>query len=135
MTYEDLKNYLGMKAEVQAINDEIDYWETYVITVKYEEKGGSSGHESNPTKQAVDHLIELRERLATKKDLLVQRTLEIEEWIDSLQDKEVSAIIRYHFIMGKTWRETTKKVYGYADWSLSQWKIRNHFGLTKLKDS
>lgn len=131
MTYTDLKNYLGMKAEVQAIVDEIKYWESFVMTIHYDEGGKSSNKVSNPTQQAVDKIMQLKERLNTKRDTLVQRTLEIEDWLDTLQDKELAAIIRHHFIGGKTWNETTRKVYGHAAWSLSQWRVRNFFGLDK----
>lgn len=135
MTYEDLKNYLGMKAEVHAVIEEIEYWETYVITVKYDRDGGSSNHESNPTKQATDNLIMLREKLRNKRNELVQRTLDIEEWLDTLPDKELVAVIRNHFILGKTWRETTKKVYGFAAWSTSQMKVRDYFKKEKKNET
>lgn len=131
MTYEDLKNYLGIKAEVRAVIEEIEYWETFVITVKYSQDGGSGNRISSPTQQASENLIELRDRLKVKMNNLVAKTFEIEKWLDTLTDKELVAIIRNHFILGKSWRETTKIVYGYGAWSVSQMKVRNYFNVGK----
>lgn len=127
MEYQDLKDYLGMKSEVQAILEEINYWQTFVLTVKYDSNGSKSGTPSDPTRKSALKLLELDEKLKKKRDKLVKKTLEIEEWLETLEDLVLVAVIRQHFILGKTWRETSKIVFEVEDPSISHKKVVRFF--------
>ena len=49
---------------------------------------------------------QLRTRLLEKKKMLLEEVVRIEQWIDEVDDSQVKAIIRYHYLLGYTWRQT-----------------------------
>ena len=53
---------------------------------------------------------------------------EIESWITELDNPEIESIVRWHYIIGYSWKDTTKEVFGYADAYLSRKKIFRYFG-------
>ena len=115
MTIETLNQYRIIKANILALQFEIESF--------YEPVASPNGHQSvgggksvpdvgNPTENAVNRILELKERLQEE-----QRTLEsmigmVNEWMEQITDLEIKAIIRWHYLIGKTWTETSDEVYG-----------------------
>ena len=53
---------------------------------------------------------------------------EIETWLTDLKNPEIESIVRWRYIIGYSWKETTKEVFGYSDPYLSRKKIYRYFG-------
>lgn len=71
--------------------------------------------------------IEIQRKLESKKEQLSRMTIEIDEWLMTINDPEIASIIRYHFILGLNWRETNVKVYGYPNYYRARKKIFRYF--------
>ena len=53
--------------------------------------------------------------------------LTIENWLQQC-DPELAAVIRYHYIIGYDWRQTSKAVYGKPSYHRARKKIFRYFG-------
>ena len=63
----------------------------------------------DPTASAFSRVEDLRQQKAH----LIHKQERIEQWVDSITDLTVSAIIQLHFLSGKTWKQTAVQLYGY----------------------
>ena len=54
--------------------------------------------------------------------------LTIENWLKQGDDPELAAVIRYHYIIGYDWRQTSKAVYGKPSYYRARKKIFRYFG-------
>lgn len=59
---------------------------------------------------------------------------EFEDDLANLSDIEIASIIRWHYILGLNWRETSKKVTGYNDYSYARKKIMRYLEKTEGQD-
>ena len=50
----------------------------------------------------------------------------IDAFINEVDDHHVAAIMRIHFVVGKTWRATCKEIYGYADPDICRDAVRRY---------
>ena len=46
---------------------------------------------------------------------LEEKLISIDAWVNSIEDPAMQAIIRFHFMLGYTWEETNRKLFGYGD--------------------
>jgi hypothetical protein len=53
----------------------------------------------------------MKEKLEAKKLQMEEERFRIEEWLDTVEDPEIRSIVRFHYLLGYTWAETSKKVY------------------------
>ena len=115
MQMEDLGRITGLRNEIKSIEEQIkdlEKWGT-IPSVKNPYDVLSSGSSvripGNPTEAWVNKMWELRTELLEKKKMLLEEVVRIERWIDEIEDSQVKAIIRYHYILGYTWRQTAIK--------------------------
>ena len=128
MTIELLEEYRGLVANAKAINMEIDTLYTPVSSPNGKQSLGSSGSgPSDPTRQAVNRIMTLQEKLANEEKRINSTLNEIENWLLTCPDYEIAAIIRYHYLLGQTWKQTTMKVYGYPDYHYCRKKVMRYF--------
>ena len=126
ITIEKLKQYAAMQAEKTQIEDQIDALYRSISSPRLGESLGST-EPGNPTERTAFRIIEEKERLEQLSIELWQMTKKIEEWLQSLDDHEVRAIVRAHYINGKTWRQTAREVYGWADQDTPRKRIKRFF--------
>lgn len=132
MTIETLEGYRGIAAGVEAIERELNTLYNPVSSPNGREMIGSfSGSPSDPTAHAALRIIALREQLDEERERMYATLEEIEEWLASCKDTEVVSIIRWHYLLRLTWKQTTMKVYGYPDYQYSRKKIMRYFGREK----
>lgn len=53
---------------------------------------------------------------------------EVEDWFTQLDDPEVAALLRWHYIIGYQWDEASKQVYGMSCSGRARKKISRYFG-------
>ena len=56
-------------------------------------------------------LKKLKETLSRKSDELLEMLNDVEEYMDSIDDGEIRALIRYRYIDGMSWRDVGKAVH------------------------
>ncbi len=111
MTIEDLEQYRGITAEIKALELEIE--------ALYDVRKSPAGHEGSgsptpgdPTGRAAMRIIELREQLLIQQERWSEAALKIEQWLQTVEDAEIRSIIRWRYILGLSWKQTGKRVYG-----------------------
>ena len=115
MTIERLNQYRWIISNIKAITSEIDsFYEPIASPNGHQAVGGGKSvmDVGDPTTNAVNRILELKEQLDREQRNLEGRIEEIHAWMELIMDLEVKAIIRRHFILGKTWMETSIETYG-----------------------
>lgn len=111
MTIDELREYRFIKAKIVAINAEIEasYHPVGSPVPKEVISGVSSVRPAgDPTKKAFDRLQTLQRQL----EQLQAEAERIEEWVDNISDRMISALIQTHYLAGYSWRQTARKIYG-----------------------
>ena len=117
MTIEELEQYRGIVADINALEQEINA----LYDVRRSPTSDGMGHGStpgDPTGRAAMRIIELREQLRAEQDRWSDAAMAIEQWLRGVEDSEIRSIIRWRYALGCSWKETAKHVYGakgYAD--------------------
>ena len=110
VTIDDLYSYRNLCREINAIQFQIN---DTALAVRSPSFGGMPHGTTpgDPTARAALKIIELEDDLKRKSNEMVDQAKQIEAWVDSTDNHEIRAIIRYHFLAGKTWRETSMAMY------------------------
>ena len=131
MTLKELEQYCGILAETEAIKAEIRQLYNPVKSPNGRTLAGSSTP-SSPTETNAMHIISLKDQLAIRMALLEKKRQDIEEWVSTIEDAEVAAIVRWRYIITPprgyryTWAQVNLKVYGYKDYQYSMKKLKRY---------
>ena len=127
ITLEDLRKYQSIKENLKAIQMELNALYYPVSSVPMTSDGSTrSSLPSSPTERAFFRIEAKKARLEAKQAELDDLMDRIEAFIDDVDDHHVAAIMRMHFICGKTWRATCKEIYGYADPDICRMAVRRY---------
>ena len=118
MTIKQLQDYYWQVKEIQAIQEQIkEIWNDPLVSHDHVSRGTGV---SDPTRAWSNRIDGLRDKLSDKKLQLESETQDVEAWVETIKDPKVSLIIRQHFLLGKTWKQTNKVVFGYASINASR---------------
>lgn len=132
ITLEDLENYYSMAANEQAIQNEIDaLYKTVVHSPNLDGMPHGSGT-SDPTAKAVEHKMELEEKLREKHGELVAKREEINDWLGNVEDDKIEAIVRLRYLQRHSWKYVAEHVYGYASDNTPQMAVTRYFNKLKV---
>ena len=84
---------------------------------------------SDPTASAVNKIMRLEERLYRLREQLADQLEEIEQWLETLDDHELRAIIRAHYLLGDSWARCTQRVMSYEFSDSAKHRVYRFFGL------
>ena len=112
MTIETLEQYRGLIAEIKAMTAEINALYDVRKSPNGREPTGTSSGPTAPTERAVARILELKEKQNAKRDEWERAVQEIETWLETVEDADVRSIVRWRFIMGYSWKRTSREVYG-----------------------
>ena len=126
MTIETLKQYAHLIGDINEIQREITAAYNPVSSPNGNEVIGAPGtHDGDPTARAAALVIQLKEALIANYTEMLDLRIQIEKWITTIHDPEISHIVRQHYIIGPTltgprhrawtWADTCEAVYGYRD--------------------
>ena len=119
MTIETLKQYRPMVMNIEALENEIQSYYVPISSPNGKESIGAGSVSArvpgNPTEEAFNRITDLKNILIERQREQQKTLYEIEQWIRSIDDIEIESIIRWHFLIGKTWAETNDKIFGYSD--------------------
>lgn len=128
MTLEELRQIRGLKRNAEILEEEIAaLYFPYTSPNAPKDGGQNPNRGSDPTARAFRRIEQRKERLERVMTEYRARAEAVEDWILTLQDLDLAAIIRAHFILGKTWRDTAKIVYGYASRQTPRMKVERYF--------
>lgn len=129
ITREDLEQYQHIKAEIRAIEDQIT--RIYLSSpAPREVTGGRSSVSApgNPTERKALEAEEKKRHLEERKRALELFQARIERFVDyDCQDPQVRAVIRCHYLNGRTWAQTSWICFRSNNKSTSQMVIRRYF--------
>lgn len=112
MTIEELQAYRYAAAEVEALQLQINQLYSPVRSPNLVSIGARGNTTSDPTLSSVLKADELYHQLEDKQEALRAQAIAIEGWLATVEDSKIRTAIRWHFLLGTTWRETARKVDG-----------------------
>ena len=129
ITREDLDNYQKIKTEIRAIEDQIT--RIYLSSpAPREVTGGRSSVTApgNPTERKALEAEEKKRKLEERQHALELFQARIERFVDyECEDPTVRAVIRCHYLNGRTWAQTSWICFRSANKSTSQMVINRYF--------
>ena len=112
ITIEDLRRYRAIVATIASIDAEIESaYSTVSSPTPSEVVAGRSS--VRPAGDPVGSALHRVESLRRKQAKLLEEKEAIEAFVDGCTDDMAQAIMRMHFLAGKSWRKTAVAVYGY----------------------
>lgn len=132
MTIEKLENYKGLVAEMHSLSESIDsLYDTYRSPQFCRNDGSHSNNVWSPVEDAVNRILKLKDIYDHKYSLAANLLLEVEAWLSTVDDPEIRSIVRFHYVLNKSWVQTSTEVYGYPSYYNSRKKIMRYFGREK----
>lgn len=110
MTIDDLKEYRYLAAEIEALQLQIAQLYSPVRSPNLVSIGARGNTTSDPTHSSVMLADELQRQLEEKQEVLRARAADIETWLNTVEDAKLRMAVRWHFLLGATWKETARKV-------------------------
>lgn len=133
MTIEKLENYRGLVAEMHSLSESINsLYDTYKSPQFCSDGGSHSSNVGSPTENAVNKILKLKQIYDHKYSEAADLLLEVEAWLSQeVQDPEIRSIVRFHYVLNKSWVQTSTEVYGFSSYYNSRKKIMRYFGREK----
>lgn len=131
MSIEKLEAYRGLTSEMKALSQQItSLYDTY-RSPQLMNNGGHSMSASSPTESAVAKILKLEETYRKKHEEAVDLLAEVENWLSQVEDAEIRSICRHHYILNKSWQQTSVIVNGYPSYYAARKKVMRYFGREK----
>lgn len=114
ITIEKLENYRGLVAEMHSLSESIDsLYDTYRSPQFCRNGGSHSSNVGSPVESAVEKILKLKDLYDHKYSEAANLLLEVEAWLSQVEDPEIRSIIRFHYILNRSWQQTSTEIYGY----------------------
>lgn len=114
MTIEKLENYRGLVAEMHSLSESINsLYDTYKSPQFCRNGGSHSNNVWSPVESAVEKILKLKDLYVHKYSEAANLLLEVEAWLSQVEDPEIRSIIRFHYILNRSWQQTSTEIYGY----------------------
>lgn len=131
MSVEKLEAYRGLTSEIKALSQQItSLYDTY-RSPQLVSNGSHSMSAGSPTESAVSKILKLEETYRKKYEEAVDLLGEVENWLSQVPDAEIRSICRHHYILNKSWQQTSTIVYGYPSYYNARKKVMRYFGREK----
>lgn len=131
MTIEKLEQYRGLTSEMKALSQQItSLYDTY-RSPQLMSNGSHSMSAGSPTENAVAKILKLKKTYQQKYDEAANLLLQVENWLSQVEDPEIRSIIRFHYILNRSWVQTSTEIYGFPSYYNSRKKIMRYFGREK----
>ena len=132
MTIEDLEELRYLNSEISAVQREIESMYNTYRSPAFEKIGSSPLSPGDPTAQAVSKVMQLQRKYNIMLTEMADRRDLVNAWLVSLDDGEIKSIIRWHYLCGKSWKQTSGLVYGGRSNERNAYRvIRRYFGKDK----
>ena len=131
MTIDELEELRYLNSEIQAVQREIEGMYNTYRSPAFEKIGSSPQHAGDPTADVVRKIIDLQAKYNQMLNEMADRRDRVNAWLIGLDD-EIKSIIRWHYLNGKNWKQTSGLVYGGRSNERNAYRvIRRYFGKDK----
>lgn len=114
MSIEKLEAYRCLTTEMKALSQQItSLYDTYRSPQLCSEGGSHSGNVGSPVENALNKILKLKQIYDHKYSEAAGLLLEVENWLSQVEDPEIRSIIRFHYILNRSWQQTSTEIYGY----------------------
>ena len=132
MTIEELEELRYLNSEIQAVQREIENMYNTYRSPAFEKIGQSPLSPGDPTAQAVSKVMQLQRKYNSMLTEMADRRDRVNAWLVELDDPEIRSIIRWHYLNGKSWKQTSGLVYGGRSNERNAYRvIRRYYGKDK----
>ena len=132
MTIEELEELRYLNSEIRAVQQEIEGMYNTYRSPSFEKIGQSPLSPGDPTAQAVSKVMQLQRKYNSMLTEMADRRDLVNAWLVSLDNGEIKSIIRWHYLCGKSWKQTSGLVYGDRSNERNAYRvIRRYFGKDK----
>lgn len=131
MTIEKLEQYRGLTSEMKALSQQITSLYDIYRSPQLMSNGSHSMSAGSPTENAVAKILKLEETYRRKYEESVDLLAEVENWLSQVEDAEIRSICRHHYILNKSWSQTSAIVYGFPSYYNSRKRVMRYFGREK----
>ena len=128
VSLKSLEQYRVLYTEIDAIDQQIKSLYNTYHSPSFQTVGSFTCGRRSPVEQALKKIYELEEIYSDKIKELRTQAKTIEEWITNLNDPFLKSCIRYHYMLGYSWKETSRKVYGYDNYYNARKVVYRYFG-------
>lgn len=130
MSIEKLEAYRGLTSEIKALSQQItSLYDTY-RSPQLMSNGSHSMSAGSPTENAVAKILKLEQTYRRKYEETVDLLAEVENWLSHVDDAEIRSICRHHYLLNKSWQQTSAILYGYPSYNARK-KVMRYFGREK----
>lgn len=131
MTVEKLEAYRGLTSEMKALTQQItSLYDTY-RSPQLMSNGSHSMSAGSPTENAVAKILKLEQTYRRKYEETVDLLAEVESWLSTVDDVEIRSICRHHYLLNKSWQQTSAIVFGYPSYYSARKRVMRYFGREK----
>lgn len=127
MTIDTLEQYRDIITEIKALNAIIEAMYDTRKSPNGREPTGHGSTPSAPTEQAVRNINALKTKRDSRRREWERAVQEIETWLETVEDADVRSIVRWRFIMGYSWKRTSREVYGADNYYRARKKFLRYF--------
>ena len=131
MTIEDLEELRYLNSEIRAVQQEIEGMYNTYRSPAFEKIGHSPLSPGDPTAQAVSKVMQLQRKYNRMLTEMTDKRDRINAWVAELDDPEIRSIIRWHYLNGKSWKQTSGLVYGANSYYNARKVLMRWFGKEK----
>lgn len=128
MTLDDLEKYRSLYAEIDALSQQIESLYNTYHSPSFSSNGGFNSEPHSPVEQALYQIQRLEDTYTSKIQELRSSAEQIERWLTTLSDPFLRSCIRYHYMLGYSWKETSQKMYGYESYYNARKVVFRYFG-------
>ena len=132
MTLEELETIRYLDSEITAVQREIEGLYNTYHSPALNKTGSAPQHPGDPTAQTVQKIIALQKKYNTMLTQMADHRDQINIWLCGLSDPEIKSIIRWHYMCGKSWKQTSGLIYGLNGYDFNARKVvMRYFGKEK----
>lgn len=131
MTIEDLEELRYLNSEIRAVQQEIESMYNTYRSPAFEKIGSSPQLAGDPTSEAVQKIMTLQQKYNRMLNDMADRRDMVNAWLVSLDNGEIKSIIRWHYLNGKSWKQTSGLVYGANSYYNARKALMRWFGKEK----
>lgn len=132
MTIDDLEELRYLNSEIKAVQQEIEGMYNTYRSPAFDRIGSSPQHAGDPTADAVRKIMNLQVKYNSMLTEMADRRDRVNAWLLELDNEEIKSIIRWHYLCGKSWKQTSGLVYGNLVGERNAYRtVRRFFGKDK----
>ena len=131
MTIEELEELRYLNSEIRAVQLEIESMYNTSRSPAFEKIGSRPLSPGDPTSEAVNKIMTLQQKYNQMLNDMVDKRDRINGWMVTIESCEIKSIIRWHYLCGKSWKQTSGLVYGENSYYNARKALMRWFGKEK----